>query len=1035
MLIDNKSDSTISWLTSEVEKLQEVAPPSSVAKVQSLAYCRFPTLNYHEGEMLLAFCSAGALWIARSDGEDFSTPVKLTDSCSAVTHPVISPDNKKIAYCSRLTKIFEIAVQGNQAPQQLTFYGSNTFPVKYLQNDSLIYASNFQSPFRHSYQLYIRENGKTNQIHLSSAYEIAFSDDKKTIFFTRNKGDDPAKRYQGGFVKDIWSYSEGQVTCKPLTENLKGHCFNPMFWQETLYFLRHHDGVTNIFSMNKDGDNLQQKTFVKDLDIQEASLSNGIIAYRQGIQIHLFDCTIGETKTLDFSITGDAELSRDRWIDDSKEYMTDVQPSPCGKNILITCRGQLFLASIDKKKPILSLTDPSDIRYHQAKYIGQTNDIVTISDRNGEQAIWKVSGDEKIKLTKDFKARVMHYSISPCGQYLFCQFWRNKCEVIDIRAKVSKSLALESERAIFSPDSKKIAIQGINNDNRMSVIYIYDFVSEKLTLVTSNNKNSHTPKWSEDGRHLFFISDRNFKSTVTHGWELHGQGANLPKIGQICHVPLTRPFTSWFDNTETLDQWDLEDTFSRIEVISKEPQNIKNIFFTKEHFYALFDQSLQVLERAKKDIGWKELYSDVKEANLTENKKYILILDKDSKYHIVPANGKKEEKETVLLNEWKIKVSPKFEWKQRFHEAWRNQRDLFYDVKMHNVNWEGIKLKYQPFLDFVTSNEELNDLISQMLGELGALHHFVRGGDSKKSEPETLQGYLGATFEKCAEGFKIRKILLTDPDDTSMQSPLNTFDKKFKVGDIITKINGRSWNYIEEALIQMKDKTISLTLLNGKTHEVETHDRLKEEKLLHDEWVFLNRKKVEKQSGRQIGYVQMRNMLEDGLNDFHRQFYAQIDKRGMIFDLRHNLGGNVDHLILEKLLKKTWMHLEDPHGLVANMMVDAFRGPILALCDESSFSDAETFLRAFQKLQLGKVVGCQTWGGGVWLISDLGLGIDKGRATIPNFGCYDNEGSQIIEGKGIVPDIVVRNDPRREFYGSDDILQRGVQELLDQIPK
>lgn len=1036
MSVDSmRVDPAISWLISRNEKPKPVEAPSTTAKVQALAYCRFPTLNIHDGQMLLAFCSAGALWIARSDGERFSTPQKLTDSCSEVSRPVISPDNKKIAYSSRITTIFETAVLGHKAPKQLTFHGGNSYPVKYLPDHSLIYASNVQSSFSRIYQLYIHTNDKTEQIALSSAWEIAFSEDKKTIFFTKHWRNDPAKRYQAGSVKTIWSYSEGDTTCKPLTDHLKGHCYNPMFWQQKVYFLRHSEGVTNIFSMDIDGGNITQNTFVENYDIQEASLSNGVIAYRQGVQIYLYFCDSGKSKAAEFVLTDDAELKRDRWIDNPGEYITDVHPSSGGKTMLITCRGQLFLANTDQKKPVLSLTGSSDIRYQQAKFIGQKEDIIAISDKDGEHAFWKISGDKKVKISSSIKARVMHYTVSPCGQYIFCKLWRKRCEVIDTRTKESKSLPLDGTRAVFSPDSKKIAIQVENQKNRMSVIYIYDLVTKELTPVTSDQRNSYLPRWSDDNQHLLFVSDRHFNSSVTSGWELYGQGAHFTKMGQICHIPLTRPFTSLFDTTETPGQWDLDGVFSRIEVISKEPQKIKNIFLTKDHVYALFDQSLQVLERANKANGWKEIYSDVKKADLTENKKHILILDKDGKYHIVPANGKKEDKESIPLNGWKIKVSPELEWRQRFDEAWRNQRDLFYDQNMHNIDWDAVRLKYQPFLASVTSNEELKDLIAQMLGDLGALHHYVRDGDSKKSEPETNQGHLGAVFEKCKEGFKIKRILNTDPDDTPMRSPLQTFDQKFQVGDIITKINGKSWDSIEEALIEMKGKIVTLTLADGKTHEVETHDRLKEEKLLHGEWVFQNRQKVARLSQNQIGYVQMEDMGEDGLNDFCRQFFPQNDKRGMILDLRRNFGGNVDHLILEKLLKKRWMQLKDSHGVAANMMVDAFDGPLIALCDETSYSDAETFLLAFQKMKLGRVVGSKTWGGGIWLDTRLGRGIDHGLASIPNYGCYDMEGTQIIEGKGIEPDIVVRNDPRREFDGHDDILERGVQELLNQVQK
>ncbi len=505
-------------------------------------------------------------------------------------------------------------------------------------------------------------------------------------------------------------------------------------------------------------------------------------------------------------------------------------------------------------------------------------------------------------------------------------------------------------------------------------------------------------------------------------------------MAQICHLPLAHPYISWFDKEKDLGVWDLNNLFSRIELIDGPPQKIETIFVSEEHLYAVYDKTLWALKRSDPEKEWKEICKDIKEAKITENKKHILIVDKDDKYHIAPANGEKiEKKKTLDLADWKFQVSPEIEWRQRFEEAWRNQRDLFYDSKMHGIDWNAVRNKYLPHLELVTSNEELNDLLSQMIGELGALHHFVMDGDNKNSEPEINRGYLGAQFQKCEKGFKIQRIVETNPDDITLQSPLRTFDQKFKVGDIIVKINGRTWNSMDQALLEMKDRNVSLTLLNGKNHEILAHDRAKEVELLHQEWVHQNRQKVDARSNGQLGYVQMRDMSGNGLNDFSRQFYAQLEKKGMIFDLRRNTGGNVDHLILEKLFKRHWKHVKDREGMVTHLMVDSFEGPLIALCDCNSYSNAESFLLAFKTFKLGTVIGSRTWGGGIWWIRSTGIGIDNSLASIPTFGTYDKNGEQMIENKGVDPDILVVNDPKQEFEGYDAVLEAGIKELLLKI--
>jgi tricorn protease len=1037
-------DPQLNWLVPKVSTLPKQVLAPLDEKVQAQAFCRFPALWIGADKALLAFSSGEALWICESNPScnEFSAPRKLLESTNQVSRPVFSPDGKKIAYTSKINSIFELTIQGNQAPKQLTAFGTKTYPVTYLSDDALVLSSIVHSQDAYAFMLYIKTKEGTKPITLSEAHDAAFSEDRKTLFFTKNLGNDPAKRYQGGWTREIWSWTDGEDKCKLLTKDFKGHCFNPMFWNQRLYFLRHFEGVTNIFSMDSQGQSkgqsITQHTFHDSFDIREASLCKGMIAYRCGTSLFVFHCESNKTQPLNLYLTGSAELAKERFINNAKESITYTELSTCGKKVLVTCRGQIFLVGVEEKMPEVAVTGPQDIGYQMAKFIGETDAIVAVSDQGGEQAFWKIENQKKEKISNDLNGRVINYSISPSGKTLFCNLWRNKCLILDTTTKQTKAIeipCIEIEDSLFSPNSKMIAIVSKNSETDLRCIYLYQVKNGTLTLATSDRTYSKKPFWTKNSQHLFFTSKRHFDSAISHGFSPFGQGAHFSRMEHICHLPLARPIHSWFQAESVDGSMDLNDLFTRVEIIDGKPQDISSFFATETHLFSLYDNDLWTLDRKDAKREWKKLYSNIESAKLSAKGEHILLKNDDGNYFVAPANGEVVPQKTINLNDWKILVCPKVEWKQRFEEAWRNQRDLFHDPKMHGIDWNGIKKKYLPHLDCVSSNTELKDLIEQMIGELGALHHWAIGGDDLDFEPKVTKGFLGATFEPCATGFKIQSILKTDPDLPSMQSPLSTFDQAFKDGDVIERVNGQKITSIDEALIEMEGKKILLTLDSGKTVPVIPHSKDKEKALLHANWIYQNFQKVATLSKNQFGYIQLKNMEKEGLNEFCRQYYSQLGKKGIIFDLRRNTGGSVDNFLIEKLLASKQCQFKDRDGVWKDPTRYAFEGALVALSDGTSCSDAETFLYQFRAFKLGPIVGSRTWGGGIWLEPSLGDGIDGSQVAIPNYGSYDTQGRAIIEGTGIEPDIQVVNDPRQEYDGRDAVLETAVQVLLDRIAK
>ncbi len=172
----------------------------------------------------------------------------------------------------------------------------------------------------------------------------------------------------------------------------------------------------------------------------------------------------------------------------------------------------------------------------------------------------------------------------------------------------------------------------------------------------------------------------------------------------------------------------------------------------------------------------------------------------------------------------------------------------------------------------------------------------------------------------------------------------------------------------------------------------------------------------------------------DNYTEWVKNFYPVFDRKGLIIDVRHNRGGNIDSWILEKLLRKAWFYWQDRVGKPTWNMQHAFRGHLVVLCNERTASDGEAFAEGFRRLGLGKVIGTRTWGGEIWLSSSNVL-VDRGLASAAETGVYGPEGDWLIEGHGVDPDIVVDNLPHATFNGKDAQLEAAVRHLQELIAK
>jgi len=450
---------------------------------------------------------------------------------------------------------------------------------------------------------------------------------------------------------------------------------------------------------------------------------------------------------------------------------------------------------------------------------------------------------------------------------------------------------------------------------------------------------------------------------------------------------------------------------------------------------------LMVLEITNQEPKPARFMDDIRGYDLARNGKKLLFRKNDDLY-IVEAGVKgptELDKSKVKLGSWSYPIDVREDWRQMFVDAWRLERDYFYDPGMHGVDWNAVRDKYLPLVDRVTTREELSDLIGLAVGELSALHTAVREGDMRRGPDDVKVPGLGARLllDRSAGGYRIDYIYQADSDYPDERSPLADPLLDIDMGDIITSINGVDVlstghpNALlrnqarQQVLLRVKKKT-------GVSRDVVVTPLADEANLRYTDWELTRRQRAEQLSNDQIGYVHLRAMTPADITAWFRNFYPVFNRPGLIVDVRHNRGGSIDSFILSRLLRQDWMYWKGRAGEPYTNMQYAYRGHIVVLVDENTASDGEAFAEGFRRLKLGKVIGVRTWGGEIWLGSSNRLS-DDGLARAPSAGVYGPEGKWLIEQHGVDPDIVVENLPHATFNGGDAQLDAAVKQLLEQI--
>lgn len=1064
---------------------------------QEARLMRFPAVHNNQ----VVFTYAGDLYTVDISG---GVARKLTTHVGYEMFPHFSPDGKTIAFTGQYdgnTEVFSIPAEGG-TPMRLTHtatlnrddisdrMGPNNIVMAWTPDgEKIVYRSRKQSFNDFKGQLFMvpANGGMSEELPLSTGGFCSFSPDGKKLAFNRVFREFRTwKYYKGGMADDIWTFDFNTKEVTNITSNHAQDIF-PMWIGDEIFFLSDRDRTMNLFVYNTKTKNIEKVTNYTDYDIKFPSFDHNTIVFEKGGFLFAFDVKTRTTRKINITITDDQNYSRPSLVDASKR-ITNADLSPNGERVVFSARGDVY--TLPSEKGITyNLTASSDVHEREATWSPDGKWIAYLSDKTGEYEVYIQPQDGSMpatQVTSGINNYIFGIEWSPDSKKILFSDRLGRLQYVDIETK-AVTLVTKGKYGLvnsysWSPDSKWIAYS-TSDANRFSVVYIYGIDSKTTNPVTNGWFSSYGPVFSNDGKYLLYVSDREFNPIYSNTEWNHA----YVDMSNIYIVMLSKDTPSPFalENNEVKPETKTEQpkdkdsakkTAKTEEKPKPEVQPVKIDFDGIENrtvelpgkagrYYNIYciDGKVYYNYSSSKDRQPVAMMYDLKKQKETELGESIrftvssngkkMLVSKNRTYAVIDLpTGKINMEKTIDLSDMKVWVDYHKEWKQIFDESWRQMRDFFYVENMHGVDWKAIHDKYAVLVPYVNHRNDLTYIIGEMIGELNVGHAYVNSGD--KPEPERIKtGLLGAKMSKHSSGyFRVDKILEGANWSDALRSPLAEIGVNVKEGDYIISVDGVDLKNIPDiysTLINKADKTVALVVnsspqANG-GRKVLVKPIADESELYYYTWVQNNIRKVNEATNGEVGYIHIPDMGVAGLNEFVKYFYPQLTKKALIIDDRGNGGGNVSPMILERLSRVVYrMTMRRGFDQPSTIPSETHYGPKVVLIDRYSASDGDLFPYGFKKLGLGPLIGVRSWGGVVGISGSLPF-VDGGDLRKPEFTSFSSDtGEWIIEGHGVDPDIEVDNDPYREYMGQDDQLNKAIEQIkvmlkdykpLPQIPQ
>jgi tricorn protease len=1036
----------------------------------------------------IAFIYAEDLWIANADG---SQPRRLTVDEGIESDPCFSPDGKLIAFSAQYdgnTDVFIIPVEGG-IPTRLTWHPGNDLVRGFTPDgNSVLFASQRSVFSGRYYELYkVRiTGGFPEKLEIPNAWSASYSPDGRFMAYTPLPPQyQQWKNYRGGTISNIWIYSFTDHSVIKIPQP-QGGCndADPMWLSGKVFFTSDRNGEFNLFSYDLVSKEVKQLTSFTDFPVLKASGENGKIIFEQEGYLHTYDVTSEIQKKLTVGIAADLLELRPRYVQ-GNDYIRWTEISPTGSRVVFDYRGEIITLPAEKGDP-RNITGTPAVHEKYPSWSPDGKFIAYFSDAPGEYAL-------HIK-SQDGKGDPKSFKLTGTGFYAFIKwspdskkisFVDNGRNLYILDIELNTIDKIDSDEVYFpgvfrnifgdwSSDSKWIVYTKLLGTN-FKVVYLYSIDQEKSFPITDGMSDASEPVFDPNGEYVYFLASTD-AGPVVNWFDLSNQ--DMKMTNSIYLATLRKDITSPFAKESDEESYKPEQSEAEKQVEKNRKENKTTPSVEKSKILKIDAEGItgRIVSLPLKSGNYSDLSvgatgdvlyivrsSDPLQTSMLH--KYNLKLRKDievmelDNYEVsadrkkmlykkgqvfgITETGKKPEPDKGILNTsaLSVKIDPLAEWPEIFNEAWRVNRDYFYDPGMHGIDWNEMKIKYSKFLPDLACRNDLNRVIQWMCSELGVGHHRISGRGDRLYNPKFIGGgLLGADYVISENRYQIAKIyggLNWNPD---LRSPLTEPGLNIKKGDYILAVNGNDltgdknfFSYFENTDGKIVELTINDKPDYTGSRVVKVVPVGNEYALRNRDWVERNLKKVTEATDGQVAYVYVPNTSTAGHDYFKRYFFPQADRKAIIVDERFNGGGSLADYYIDILQRPLQAYWNMRYGKDLKSPSASIQGPKVMIIDETAGSGGDMLPWMFRKFKVGTLVGKRTWGG---LVGVLGFPefIDGGSVTAPNLAIWTKDGF-VVENVGVAPDIEVEQWPVDIINGKDPQLDKAIEVALKELAK
>ncbi|HSK74234.1 MAG TPA: PDZ domain-containing protein [Pyrinomonadaceae bacterium] len=1041
---------------------------------------RQPTMNKTD----IVFVFAGDLWrVSRSGG----AAERLTSGTGNETNPIFSPDGNWIAFTGEYdgnVDAYVIPSTGGE-PRRITYHAGNDGVIGWTPDgNSVVFLSGRSAgmPAAKMYTMPVSGAGLPNELPFPMAGGGAsFSPDGGRIaYMPLSPAFQQWKKYRGGRTTKIWigNLSDSSVEEIPRQNS---NDYAPLWIGDKIYFLSDRNGRNvTLYSYDTNTKKVAQAINNDGLDLKTISAGPDGIVYEQFGSINIFNPSSGKASKVNITLNGDLPQVRPRY-EKVAQRVQNVAISAAGARAVFEARGEILSVPAEKGNA-RNLTNTPGIMERDPAWSPDGKWIAYFSDESGEYALHlrDQTGMGEVKKISLGNPSSYFYTpkFSPDSKKILFTDKRLNIWYLDLDKGTSVKVDTNTFENPFpvldpnwSPDSKWI-VYTKQLRNRLCAVHVFSLDSGKTTQVTDGMSDARYAAFDKNGKYVYFTASTN--NGPTTGW-LDMSSFPFQTTSSVYAVVLKNtdpsPLAPESDEEKPQDEApkpprapgakpepvvvtiDLDKIGQRIVALPLPARNYQGLVTGKAGTFFLVEavppsgtgttpQIGATIHRFEMDKRKAEKILDgVTQFDVSANGEKMLFGQFPGRFTIASTVTPLKPGEGVLnVGDMEVYVDPRAEWQQMYREAWRVQRDFFYDPNFHGLNIKAAEEKYRPFLNGIASRADLNYLFQEMLGNLVVGHHNSGGGDSPQPTRYT-GGLLGADYRIENGRYRFAKIYDGENWNPGLFAPLTQPGVNVKEGEYLIAVNGRevrATDNIYSFFQQTAGKQIVIKVgasADGKdARQVTVVPVANEGGLRNLAWIEGNRRKVSELSGGKLAYVYLPNTGGAGYTNFNRYYFAQIDREGAVIDERFNGGGSAADYMIAYMSRPLMNYWSTREGEDFTTPVAAIYGPKTMIINEYSSSGGDLLPFLFRQNKLGALVGKRTWGGLVGIYNYPVL-MDGGQVTAPRVAFRNAQGELDVENKGVAPDIEVDLDPKIWRQGRDIQLEKAVEVTLAEIKR